>query len=289
MSGAEELHLFDSLVWRLSEALSGTRHGGHRGKMRGAGENFADVVPLARHPDPRRLDLRRSIADPFGQVFARRFEARTDLTLHVLLDLSASLATGANADRHGLAAMLTAGLSRAARRGGDLFGLAAVAGDQALVEIPPARRPLPAEEIMRRIAELKPTGRGVEGLLRATASLPHDRLLVSLISDFEYAPDELDRLLTALRPRPVLPLWLRDSGLEAPPGGFGLADLRDPETGRSRVVLTTKSWAERQTRDSAARRAELRRVFGRHGLRAVEVVDQIRLGDLSAALAEAPL
>ncbi len=289
MSGAEELHLFDSLVWRLAEALSGTRHGGHRGKMRGVGENFADVVPLARHPDPRRLDLRRSIADPFEQVFARRFEARTDLTLHVLLDLSASLATGANSDRRGLAALLTAGFARAARRGGDLFGLAAVAGDRELVRIAPARRPPPAEEIMAQIADLKPSGRGVEGLMRTADSLPQERILVLLLSDFEYAPDELDRLLTALRPRPVLPLWLRDSGLEAPPGRFGLADLRDPETGRSRIALTTKSWAERQTRESAARRAELRRVFGRHGLRAAEIIDQIRIGDLSAALAEAAL
>lgn len=289
MSVEAEIHLFDALAWRLAQALSGARPGGHRGLARGAGERFADVAPLARHPDPRRLDVRRSLTDPFEGVFVRRFETRTDMTLHLILDASASLATGASADRQGLAALLTAGFAQAARRGGDLFALSAVAGEALLLEEPPSRRLGAAEEIVEKIRGLKAAGRGIGGLARLAETLPHERILVALVSDFEHGPEELDLLLGALRPRPLLPVWLRDSGLENPPGRFGLADLRDPETGRRRVMLTGAAWAARQARKSAERRAVLRGVFARHGLQPVEIADEIRIGALLAALEEAPL
>ncbi len=282
-------HLFEALVWRLAQRISGARPDGHRGLARGAGEIFADVAPLARHPDPRRLDLRRSLTDPFGEVFVRRFETRTDLTLHLLLDASASLATGAATDRQETAALLASGFAQAARRGGDLFALDVGCGGRRALEIPPGRSLSAPEEIFARLQALAPQGEGLEALARLAEALPHERILVALISDFEQAPEELEALLSALRPRPLLPIWLRDSGLENPPGGFGLADLRDPETGRRRALLTTKAWAAAQSRTSAKRRAALKRVFERHGLRPVEILDGISIGDLSAALEEAPL
>lgn len=288
MTGGQT-HLFDALAWRLSQALAGARPGGHRGLMRGAGDRFADVAPLTRHPDPRRLDARRSLTDPFGEVFVRRFETRTDMTLHLLLDASASLATGAAADRLGLAALLAGGFAQAARRGGDLFALEVLAGEASLLELAPSRRLGDVEALIARVRALKPEGRGVAGLARRAEALPQARILVALISDFEYASAELDALLGALRPRPILPLWLRDSALENPPGRFGLADLRDPETGRQRVVLTSRRWAERQAAAARENRAALRRIFARHGLQAVEIEDEIRIGRLIAALEEAPL
>lgn len=287
--GAAELHLFDALAWRLARAVPGLRAASHAGRMRGAGEHFADVAPLLAYPDPRRLDLRRSITDPFGTLFVRRFQTRTDLRLHLLLDASASLAASASADRAGLARLLVAGFAQAARRGQDLFSLSLCCGDRLAHHEPPSRRAGLADELLARLAALQPQGRGTAALLAAAQDLPPDRILVVLISDFDLTGPELSDLLGALRPRPVLPIWLRDRGLENPPPRLGLIDAHDPETGRRRTQLATRRWAARQTAAVAAHRTALRAIFAEHGLRPVEIADSIAVADLAARLDEAPL
>lgn len=284
-----ELHLFEALAWRLARALPGLRAGGHLGRMRGAGEVFADVAPLLAHPDPRRLDLRRSIADPFGTLSVRRFQTRTDLRLHLLLDASASLNAHASADRWGLMQLLAAGFAQAARRGQDLCAATVCCGGHVGHREPPGRRAGLAQDLLATLAGLRPQGRGIGALLNASAELQTDRILVVLISDFELTPTELRQILSALRPRAVLPIWLRDRGLERPEPRFGLIDALDPETGRRRMQLATRAWAARQTAAAAAARAGLRAAFAEHGLRPVEIADSIDIAELAAQLDEAPL
>ncbi|VDS08191.1 hypothetical protein PARHAE_01374 [Paracoccus haematequi] len=284
-----DLHLFDALAWRMAQPQPGLRQGAHRGRMRGAGGAFADLAPLLAYPDARRLDLRRSLTDPMGGFFVRRFERPADITLHVLVDASASLGAGALSDRQGLAALMAGGLAQAARRGGDRAAVQAVGGNEILAALPPSRRAGIGQQARDLIAALIPTGSGVGGLIAAASSLPRRRVLVAVISDFDISAPELALLLEALSPRPVLPIWLRDSGLEEPPGDFGLAEIRDPETGRRRTLLTSGRWAARQAQASLRHRQSLRAVFAGQGLRPVEIRDSIDIGDLIATLDEAPL
>lgn len=288
-SSGDELYLFDALAWRLAQSQHGLLEGVHRSRMRGAGESFADIAPLLAYPDPRRLDLRRSFTDPFGGFFVRRFERRTDLTLHILLDASASLAVGATSDPHGLAALLAGGLAQAARRGGDRAAIHVLGGDVELTHQPASRRAGLGDEFRELVLSLTPTGQGVGGLAQAGAALPLRRVMVVLISDFALAASELDHLLGALSPRPVWPVWLRDTGLEMPAGHLGLSETRDPETGHRRTVLTTRKWAARQTEASQNHRRDLRRVFFNHGQRPVEIRDSIDMDHLISTLGEAPL
>lgn len=283
---ADEIYLFDSLVWHLTRRQPGSRDGAHRGRLRGAGGAFADIAPLLAHPDPRRLDLRRSITDPFGGFFVRRFERHTDLVLHILLDASASLGTIASSDRQRVAALLAGGLAQAARRGGDRVALQAVNGQDRVLDLPPTRRAGIGEEIREDVNRLSALGDGIEGMCLAAANMPQRRVLVALISDFDHTTSELNQLLAALSPRPVLPLWLRDTGLEEPPGRIGLSEMRDPESGRRRTVLTGRKWASRQAEAGRAHRRALRAVFASHGLRAVEIRDSIDLSQLIAELDE---
>lgn len=285
---ADEIYLFDSLTWHLTRRQPGLREGAHRGRLRGAGGAFADVAPLLAHPDPRRLDLRRSITDPFGGFFVRRFERHTDLVLHILLDASASLGTIASSDRQRVAALLAGGLAQAARRGGDRVALHVVSGRDLVLDLPPTRRAGVGEEIREDVSQLFTSGDGVEGMCDAAASLPQRRVLIALISDFDHTTSELNQLLGVLSPRPILPLWLRDTGLEEPPGRIGLSEMRDPESGRRRTVLTGHKWASRQAEAGRSRRRDLHAVFASHGLRPVEIRDNIDLSHLIAELDEAP-
>lgn len=284
-----ELHLFDALAWRMSKAQAGLRKGVHRGRTRGAGEAFADIAPLLAHPDARRLDMRRSLTDPLGGFFVRRFERPTDVTLHILVDGSTSLAAGASSDPQGLAALLAGGLAQAALRGGDLAAVQAVGGPTALAASPSARHAGLGEEVHQMIAQLTPAGSGIGGLVDAASALPQRRVLVALVSDFNLSETELDALLASLDPRPVLPFWLRDSGLEEPPSAFGLAEVRDPETGRRRTLLTTRRWAARQAEAGRRHRTALRAIFASHGLQPIEIRDSLDIDQVIAALDEVSL
>lgn len=286
---SQQEHLFDALSWQLARTQRFLLDGSHRGHLSGAGGAFADIAPLLAFPDTRRLDLRRSITDPTGGFFVRRFERHTDITLHILLDATGSLASSAAADRLGLATLLSTGLARAACRGGDRFAVQAVGGTDILIETPPARSLGLASQIGPLMAGLEPKGHGVAALCEAAASLPTQRILIALISDFELSTAELDQLLGALSPRPVLPIWLRDSGLENPSPRFGLTEMQDPETGRRRAMITSRKWAARQAAAMANHRKSLRSVAGAYGLTPIEICDSIDIERLIEALDEARL
>ncbi|WP_321336864.1 hypothetical protein [Breoghania sp.] len=285
----EALHLFDVLTWRLARALPGVRVGGHRARMRGAGDIFADTAGFFSQPDLRRIDLRRSLTDPFANLVVRRFETRNDLTVHLLLDASASLGTGARSDRPGIARLLAYGIAQAAWRGRDRFAIDVLNGDDIAFSHGPSHSRATISGLRTALPHIAPAGHGVKGLTRCAAGLPDTRILVVLVSDFEYAPDELRWLLSAVHPRPAWPIWLRDSGLEEPNGRFGITETRDPETGRRRSELTTRRWAQTQSANARRRRAETRGVFSEFGLRAVEIRDRIDVNALAVALDEAPL
>jgi hypothetical protein len=100
------------------------RAGAHRGRLSGAGGLFRDLVSLLEHPDPRRIDLRASARDPFEQLYVRRFEQKTAITVFALVDVSASMGFAGNMRKLEVAAAICAG-SSSARRTGDKFPRAA--------------------------------------------------------------------------------------------------------------------------------------------------------------------
>lgn len=270
-----DLSLFEPLAWRLARLQNGLAAGRHPALWRGAGEVFADVAEFLQHPDARRLDIRRTLTDPFGNLQVRRFQQRVRTEVHILLDASASLAAQAASDRQGLAALIAAGMARATVAGGDPAVLHIGAGERLLHSGPRLRNPAASLGCEALVRQLQPAGQGLSGLVQASGALPRHGVFVILISDFDTSPAELADLLQHLRPRPVLPVWLRDSGLEDPGEGFGLMELRDPETGRTRLVLRTTRRAARLRDALTARRQDLRHIFAQQGLTPLEVCDSL--------------
>ncbi len=70
------------------------RAGAHRGTLAGSGGLFRDFVSLLDYPDPRRIDLRVSVRDPFEAIHVRRFEQNSAISVYVLVDVSASMGFG---------------------------------------------------------------------------------------------------------------------------------------------------------------------------------------------------
>ncbi|WP_119168461.1 DUF58 domain-containing protein [Algihabitans albus] len=289
MTTAAEFALFDAIAYQLRARFAGGRPGAHRGRQRGAGARFADTAPLLTHPDPRRIDLRRSLRDPFGTIHVRRFEVPAAVTVHALMDFSASLAVAGAGDRWALAALLGGAVAQGAVRTGDRFALAAArGGDLPPLLRPPLRYSGLGVETRALLDTLEPSGQGIETLTELAAEIPARRTLTFLISDFEMPPEMLSRLLTLLDGHALWPIWLRDSGLDDVSGRFGLCDILDPETGAARTLLMRPGYARAYARRRAECRAATAEVFAAFGRRPIEVVDRIDTEAFVAALATEP-
>ena len=124
------------IVWR-SRAL---RQGMHRSTQSGAGGLFRDLATLLEYRDPRRIDMRQTLRDPFGTLHVRRFEEKSQIGVTMLLDVSGSMGFHGAARKMSIAADLAEVFARGVRRAGDTFAL--YAADEEVREelcVPPTR------------------------------------------------------------------------------------------------------------------------------------------------------
>ncbi|QFR35127.1 DUF58 domain-containing protein [Ancylobacter sp. TS-1] len=273
------------MAYRLRWRPEGILPGAHPGHGEGAEGQFRRHVPLLRQPDPRRIDLRVSLRDPFGELHVRQFAPRRTVPVAALVDLSGSMRFGGAVA--GRVADLCALVALSAVRAGDSFALfGADARLREEVTLPLARRRGLEEEVRERLLTARPGGTGTEGLMDAAARLPGRRGLVFLISDFLMPPVALERLLDALWRHDVVPVILRDGGVEERLPRWGLIELGDLETGRARLVVMRPGLRARWIEAAAARRRALAALFARRGLRPVELGDALDADALAQRLME---
>lgn len=273
------------LPYRLPWRSIGVHAGPHRGKMEGAGGYFHDFAPLLQRPDPRRIDLRVSVRDPFEGLYVRRFEQKTAVTVYALVDVSGSMGFHGATDKLRLAADLCAALAFSARRAGDAFGLMGCSdGIDPDLHFPATRTRGRETEMADRLRQAPPHGQGMHGFLEAAALIAGRRKLVFLISDFYMARQETQAIFSALSHHDIVPIILSDTlEVERLPR-WGLLSLADLEFGRRRLVVMRPSLRAAWRRRSEARRAELNAIAMRYGREPFEVRDHIDWDRLSGYL-----
>lgn len=273
------------LPYKIPWRSVGVHVGAHCGRLEGAGGFFHDFAPLLQRPDPRRIDLRVSVRDPFEGLYVRRFEQKTAVTVYALVDVSASMGFEGNTDKVQLAAQLCAVLAASARRSGDAFGLigcsAHVVSD---LYFPATRARGGEEEMLRRLRGYTPHGRSTRGFIEAAGLIAGKRKLVLLISDFHMPRAATEEVFSALSHHDIVPIVLSDSAEIEQLPRWGLLSLTDLEIGRRRLVAMRPSLREAWIRRSERRRAELRATAVRFGREPFEVRDRINWDDLSAHL-----
>jgi uncharacterized protein (DUF58 family) len=223
--------------YRVRWKTSGLRPGAFRGLHAGAGDHIRASVPLHEHADPRRLDLRATIRDPFGGLWVREFEQDSALKVVVLADVSASMAYVGRNDKVEELRRISVALARSAWRNGDAFGFYAAS------ETPQFDLMLPAhvnrgagDWIERKLAHFEPSGSSARGLLSTIPFLPHRRALVFVVSDFHWPREDLPDLLRGLAHHAVVPIVLWDPAEVDAIHRYGIAVLRDLESGERRFV-----------------------------------------------------
>jgi uncharacterized protein (DUF58 family) len=241
------------IAYRPRGRFLSKRIGAHPSSEVGGFGVFRDQTPFLYHPDARRIDVRATLRDPFGETYVRRFEQRQAIDAYAIVDLSASMGFGA---KHVVAADLVASLAYSANRIGDRFGLfgfgRALRPD--LLFPATASRPL-ALRAADSLRAARPSGDGAHGVLDAAAALGASRRLVFLISDFRWPAALIDRAFTSLSLHDAIPVIIADSAEETPPR-WGLLELVDAETGARRLAAMRPGlqarWIESERRRLAA-------------------------------------
>ncbi len=270
------------IVWR-SRAL---RQGAHRSRQSGAGGTFRDLATLIEYRDPRRIDMRQTLRDPFGTLYVRRFEEKSQIGVSMLLDVSGSMAFEGSSRKMARAADLAQVFAAAARRAGDTFAL--YAADEVLndaLSCLPTRSRAGEAELVAALRSYRPRRRGASGLTAAARRIGRRRNLVLVVSDFLLPEAELEALFDALSGHDVVPIRITDSRESMRLPSWGLIELTDLETGRRRLVAMRPSLKAEWQRRIEARRSFFRSLAARYGREPFEITDTIDWDRLGAHLA----
>ncbi len=271
------------LPYRLRWRPRGVRPGAQPGQGDGGDGTFRALVPLVARPDPRRIDLRASLRDPFEGVHVRTFAPRLATTVAVLTDLSGSMGfdgTGAQV------AHLAATLAASAAATGDEFTLLGAGGDlREDAFVPATRRRGLGAQVSATVSAATPLGKSAQGLAAAAERLPRRRCLVFLVSDFLMPEADLDGLLDGLWRHDVVPVVVRDSRAEGEVPAWGLMEVADTETGARRLVFMRPGLRARWQAAAQARIAALEARFALRGHTPFHLVDRFDADALVAFLA----
>jgi len=244
--------------------------GEYHAVFRGQGVEFDELRSYVAGDDVRSIDWKTYARS--GRPYVRRYREDRDLTVMLVVDVSASQFAGAaERSKADLAAELCAVLALAAIRNKDRVGLLLFAdGPERYVR--PASGRLHVLRVVREILWARPKrpGTDIGGALEYLAGVQKRRATVFLVSDF-LASGYARQLRAAARRHDIIAMRVREPIDETLPDA-GIVRVADAEDGAVRYVDT----GDQRVRDAYRARVavideERRRLFGEAG------VDEIRV------------
>ena len=260
----------------------GRHPGRHASSQRGLGMDFRGHAPLIAYPDPRRIDLRQTLRDPFEQVWVRIFNQKSSVPVTVACDLSGSMGFAGQMRKLEIASQITASAAYSAFRVNDPFGF--IGFDEQVREdfmFSSSVKVHGAFELAERLAAYRPQHTGAKGLQDINRFLPRERALVLLISDFHMPLEALEQSLNTLMRHHVVPLVLWDSAEYRNLPEFGVASVTDCETGARRTLFLRKSYRDRIMQAFEERRVALEKLFMAFDMPPLFIEDAFEPDDLT--------
>lgn len=250
------------LRWRTQSIL----YGHHRAVGSSDSGRFRGFQPFSRLPDIRRLDLRRSLRDPFQQWVVRDYEPRNRVQIHLLVDISASMQAGHTQRHLDTAAQLCALVAQAAHQNGDALLLYACGRRIEYQSGPPGQRARAqhARQFMQWFQGAPAHADSAAALLNAAAQLKRQRSLVFLLSDFLFDTPFRHQLMQQLHPHDVIPVVFDNPPSTLAPS-WGLTLWQDAETREERLLLMRPSVQRRWQARREQQQSELDQLLRRYG------------------------
>jgi uncharacterized protein (DUF58 family) len=252
--------------YRFARAVRSPYPGAHVGQMVGAGQLFKQHAPLMAGPDPRRIDIRASALDPFGSYLVRVYQQKSQLTVCLVADLSASMRYRGTGSKQEMLADCLLSAAESADRTGDRFGFIGcgetVERDMMIVPTRNYRGRIgPIAQLLRN----RTLQGHAKGLLRAGRFLPEQPALVFVASDFHLPLQWIQKLMEQFNRHAVVPLVLWDKREYETLPAWGSVRFADLEQGRTRTLFLRPALRRRIIDAFLQRRKELQRCFRAFG------------------------
>lgn len=251
------------LELRARRLIDSDALGPYESVFRGHGIEFSEV--RAYQPGDPFQSIDWKVTARMRKPFVKRFVEERELTVLVVVDVSASTGFGTrDREKRRLAIEVAGVLILAAMRAQDRVGLL-LFSDHCEKIVRPLRGRNRTLRLLYDLLAFRPESRGtdLEGAVTAAAQILHTRSIVIVLSDFHVPEDEAPgggeareaflRALTGLAHRhDVVAIGVADPAEERLPSG-GLLEVEDPETGRR----TTVNLGDEALRDRVSERARV--------------------------------
>lgn len=244
--------------------------GQYHSAFKGLGMEFQEVREYQPGDDVRSIDW--NVTARTGRPFVKRFREERELTVLLLVDVSASEDFGSREQlKSELVAEIGATLAFSAITNNDKVALLLFT-DRVERFVPPGKGARHVLRIIRELLYHQPRGRGTDigEALRYLDSVLTRRAVVFLVSDFQ-SPDFTRPLRIVRHRHDLIPIYVRDQReFEAP--NVRYIELYDPETGEQAIVDTSsRAFRRNFARLAAQRRDATLGQFRKLGVDTIEV------------------
>jgi uncharacterized protein (DUF58 family) len=255
MSGMRRLEIRTRRM--VNESLAGSYHSVFKGR----GMDFAEVREYSPGDEVRTIDW--NVTARAGRTFVKQFTEERELTIFLLVDISASGNFGSgNQSKRDLAAELASVLAFSAIRNSDKVGLLLYT-DRMERYLPPKKGRRHVLRVVRDILYRTPEGRGTDIVkaLDVANQVLHRRAIIFLISDFESSGDP-ERVRATLRRamrqthrrHDLIAVHVEDPREREIPN-VGILALEDAETGEIVELDTASATVRARFKERAVERS----------------------------------
>lgn len=213
--------------------------GNYLSVFKGRGIEFDQVRKYEMGDDVRSVDW--NVTARMGDLYVKRFVEERELTMLLVVDMSASNEFGTQGQfKRDAAIEMAAMLAFSAVRNNDKVGLLLFT-DRVEKYIPPRKGRKHILRLLRELLAFQPTGRGtdIKFAIEHANRMMKRRGIVVLVSDFQNDPESYRKaLLMAAKRHDLIAIDLRDP-METEIANVGLLSLQDAETGELVEVDTS--------------------------------------------------
>jgi uncharacterized protein (DUF58 family) len=240
----------------VNDSLAGAYHSVFKGR----GMDFDEVREYSPGDEVRTIDW--NVTARAGKTFVKKYTEERELTIFLVVDISASGNFGSTAKaKRDLAAELASVLAFSAIRNSDKVGLMLYT-DRVERYLPPKKGRRHVLRVVRDILYHRPEGRGTDNVkaLDVINHVLHRRAVVFLISDFEMAGDQaiaranLRRAMRQTNRRHDLVAVHVEDPHEKELPNVGILALEDAETGEIVELDTAKAAVRKRFKELSLER-----------------------------------
>jgi len=250
----------------VNETLAGAYHSVFKGR----GMEFDEVRPYQPGDEIRLIDW--NVSARMNGLFVKRFVEERELTVMLLVDMSASTGFGTfRQSKASLMAEVSSMLAFSAIKNNDRVGLIMFT-DKVEKYVAPKKGKKHVLRVISEILSFKPESKGtdISSALRYLGHVQHRKAVVFLLSDFINGGYEQALKLMAQK-HDLIPVVTSDRMEQSLPD-IGVVLAEDPETGR-RSYIDLGDWRLRKRFSSmvAAQAAEREKLFRTNGIDCIEL------------------